>query len=209
MHEISKALEVWTLQTLLNISIILGIVSLGLTIVQPYYKALRENLTLRVSIEIWNIFTVLIVDIFLVIVVAVGFIILNPDIMADIKVAVPFIPIATILFAVALLLRLFYDGHKPAGKNFLKALWVMFIANLINIIGFSFIMEAPGGEYLDSHPSAFWTYVKTHLRSNADPHGLELAQITFYICFPILLAVFIWGFVKAVNSFKIERTEEK
>jgi len=204
MHEISKALEVWTLQTLLNISIILGILAMGFSLVQPYYRSLEKYLTLRVSIEIWNIFTVLIVDLFLVIVVSVGFIILNPDIMADIKVAVPFVPVATILFAVALVLRLFYGGHRARGNVFMTSLWVMLVANLINILGFSFIMEAPGGEYLSMHPSAFWTFVKTYLRSNANPHGLEVAQITFYICFPVLIGIFIWGFAKALSSLKSE-----
>lgn len=204
MHEISKALEVWTLQTLLNISIILGLLAMGFCIVQSYYRSLKKYLTLRVSIEIWNIFTVLIVDIFLVVVVSVGFIILNPDIMADIKVAVPFIPIATILFAVALVLRLFYDGHQPKGKKFMTSLWFMFTANLINILGFSIIMEAPGGEYLALHPSVFWTFIKTYLRSNANPHGLEIAQITFYMCFPILIGIFIWGFARSLSFLKKE-----
>jgi len=207
MHEISKALEVWTLQTLLNVSILVGLVAMGFSLVQSYYASLQKYLTLRVSIEIWNIFTVLIVDLFLVVVVSIGFIILNPDIMADIKVAVPFIPIATILFAIALVLRLFYGGHEQKGKQFLTALWLMFAANIINIVGFSLIMEAPSSEYLAIHPSAFWTFIKSYLRSNAGAHGLEMAQITFYVCFPILSAIFIWGFVAALKQLK--QTQDK
>lgn len=34
VHDIEKALEIWTLQNLLNISIILGIVALGLALVR-------------------------------------------------------------------------------------------------------------------------------------------------------------------------------
>jgi len=196
---IAKGLEVWTLQTLLNISIMLGLLAMGLILIQTYYESLKKYLTLRVSIEIWNIFTILLADVFLVLVVLIGFLILNPDIMADIKVAVPFIPLAIVLFAIALVLRLFYDGHRPQSPRFSVALWFLFAANLLNVVGFSFIMEAPGGEYLTDHPSAFWTFVKTYLRSNADPHGLEMAQWTFYIVFPILLGVLIWGFGRAVK----------
>ncbi len=202
MHEISKGLEVWTLQTLLNVSILIGLLAMGFSLAQSYYSSLEKKLTLRVSIEVWHVITVLFVDLFLVIVVAVGFMIMNPDIMADIKVAVPFIPVATVLFAVALVFRLFYDGHRLQGKTFMSALWLMFAANMVNIIGFSLIMEAPSGEYLATHPSAFWTFVKNYLRSNADPHGLELAQITFYICFPLLIGIFIWGFVSALRQLK-------
>ncbi len=202
MHDISKGLEIWTLQTLLNVSIMLGILTMGLALIQPYYQSLKKYLTLRVSIEIWNVFTILMVDVLLAIVVLVGFMILNPDIMADIKVAVPFIPIATILFAAALVVRLFYGGHLISDPRFRLSLWLMVAANLVNIVGFSLIMEAPSGEYLASHPGAFWTFVKTHLRSNATPHGLEVAQVTFYVCFPILFAVFTWGFISALGYLK-------
>jgi hypothetical protein len=201
-HIISKALEIWSLQSLLDIAIILGILSMGLAIVLKYYSSLEKFLTLRVSIEIWQLLTILFTDIFLVIVVIVGFLVLNPDIMADIKVAVPFTPLATVLFAIALIIRLFYDGHKPESKNYNIAIWLIFIANLLNIIGFSLVMEAPGEEYLSIYPSTFWSYLKTHFRSNAIPHGIELAQVTFYVCFPLLIAVFVWGFVSFLNYSK-------
>jgi len=208
-EEIEKALEVWVLQNLLNLSIIAGIFALFLAIIQQYYKSIEKYLTLRVSIEIWKAVTILVVDVLLVAVVLVGYIVLNPDIMADIKMAVPFIPVATILFTIALFLRLFHNGHSPDSPNFLRAVWLMAIANVINIIGFTFVMEAPSGEYLKNHPSAFWDFVKTHLRSNADPHGLELAQVTFYICFSALIIVFIWGFCSALKQMKNKGSEHQ
>jgi hypothetical protein len=116
-HDIAKALEVWALQNLLDFSILLGIVAAGLAIVQGYYRALEGQLTLRVSIELWRVFTVLAVDVLLVAVVVVGYLVLNPDIMADIKIAIPFNPVATILFAVALVLRLFHGGHEAGTEN--------------------------------------------------------------------------------------------
>lgn len=201
-HVIEKALEVWTLQNLLNFSIMLGILALGLTIAQKYYESIKQKLTLRVSIEIWDAFTIILVDIMLVFIVVVGYLVLNPDIMADIKMALPFVPIAVILFAIALVLRLFYGGHKLSSPNFIRSIWIMFVANMINIIGFTFVMEAPSGEYLGNHPSSFWSFIKTQLRSNANPDGLEFSQVIFYICFPILLLVFIWGFISAIGQLK-------
>lgn len=201
-HVIIKALEVWVLQNLLNASIMLGLLALGLALIQQYYSSIEKYLTLRVSIEVWAAITTVLVDVLLAVVVVVGYMLLNPDIMADIKMAVPFMPIAAILFAVALVLRLFRGGHLIENPNFLKSIWFMVVANVINIIGFTFVMEAPSGEYLAVHPSAFWTYVKTHLRSNADPYGLELSQLTFYICFPVLMAVLLWGFASALSHLK-------
>ena len=204
---IAKALEVWTLQNLVNISIMLGILALGLAMIQGYYKSLEKRLSLRVSIEILNVLTILMVDILLAVVVLVGYLSLNPDIMADIKIAIPFYPVAAILFAIALVLRLFCGGHEAGSTSFLRSAYLMFVANVINIIGLTFIAEAPSGEYLKRHPSPFWTYLKTHLRSNADPRGLELTQITFYICFPILMAVFAWAFWAALRRRFDEKGE--
>ena len=156
-HDITKALEIWTLQNLLNISIMFGLLALGLSVCQSYYKSLENYLTLRVSIEIWNVVTTLLVDVLLIIVVLVGYLVLNPDIMADIKMAIPFVPIATILFSISLFLRLFNGGHQVSNPKFFRSLWYMLAANIINIIGFTFVMEAPSSAYLERHPNACWT----------------------------------------------------
>jgi len=71
-HDITKALEVWTLQTLLNVSILLGVLALRLALVQGYYRSLEKHLTLRVSIELWRVATVVFADVVLVIIVLVG-----------------------------------------------------------------------------------------------------------------------------------------
>ncbi len=199
-HDISKALEIWTLQNLFNISIMLGLLACGLAMIQNYYRALEKHLSLRVSLELWRVATVLLVDVLLAFVVVVGYVVLNPDIMADIKIAVPFCPIATVLFAMALCLRLFHGGQHVGSQNYLRALYLMLAANALNVVGFTFVMEAASGEYLELHPSLFWQYLKTHWRSNAAPFGLELAQFTFWICFPLLLIVLAWGVWSAVRQ---------
>jgi hypothetical protein len=199
-NAITKALEVWTLQSLLNVSIICGILATGLALMQDYWRALEKRLSLRVSIEIWQVFTVMIVDFLLVVAVVIGYMLLNSDIMADVKMAVPFGPVATILFAAAVVLRLFYGGHDAASPNHARALYLMLAANLVNVVGFTFVIEAASDEYLAIHPSAAWEYIKTHFRSNVSPHGLELAQITFWICFPILAAVCLWGIAVAIRK---------
>ena len=201
-HDVTKALEVWSLQTLLNISILLGVLALGFALAQGYYRSLEKHLSLRVSIELWRLTTVVFADVVLVMVVLVGLLLFNPDIMADIKMAVPFYPIATILFGVALVLRLFHGGHDTGSKSFSRALYLMGMASIINLLGFTFVAEAATEEYSLTHSHLFWDYLRNHLRSNAGPCGLELALVTFYICFPILMAVLAWGFASAVKQIK-------
>jgi hypothetical protein len=206
-HDITKALEIWTLQNLLNLSIMFGILACGLTMIQNYYQALEKHLSLRVSIELWKVFTVLVVDILLSLTVLIGYMLLNPDIMADVKMAVPFFPIATVLYAVALVLRLFHHGHAAGAKNHLRALYFMLAASAVNVVGFTFIMEAASDEYLAHHPSEGWNYLKTHFRSGADPFGLELSQVTFYVCFPLLIAVLVWGICASFRRLRELKAE--
>lgn len=202
---ITKALEVWTLQGLLDTSIFLGIVALGLVLVQKYLQSLREYLTLRVSTEVWNLATILIVDVVLAIVVLVGLLVLNPDIMADIKVAIPFVPLATIIFAIVLVLRLFHGAHQISHPSFRQSVWLMVVANAMNLFGYSFVMEAPSSGYLEDHPIYFWIFLKTHLRSDSN---LGLSQIVFLICFPVLLGVFIWGLGCGIRQIQKPETRE-
>ena len=58
-EQLSKALEVWGLQALLDISILLGLLAAGMALVQGYYRSLEKRLTLRVSIELWQVLCVL------------------------------------------------------------------------------------------------------------------------------------------------------
>lgn len=204
-HEITKALEVWSLQTLLNASILLGLLAGGMVLAQGYWRALEGRLSLRVSTELWKVGTVLAVDLLLAAVVLVGYLVLNPDVLADIKVAVPFQPAATVLFAWALALRLFGGGHEPGSGSGRWAGGLIVLANALNVLGFSFVMEAASGEYLARHPSAAWSWIKTHLRSNADPSGLEMAQASFWICFPLLMLAFAWGVFAALRRSPDER----
>lgn len=206
-HEIQKALEVWTLQSLLNVSILLGILATGLSLIQGYLRAMEKQLTLRVSVELWKLASTLAVDLLLVGVVLVGYLVLNPDIMADIKVAVPFQPIATLFYAGALVLRIFKGGHDQKSPNAFRALCLMLAGTAVNIIGFTFVMEAASGEYLALHPGTGWEYLKAHFRSNADPRGLELAQITFWVCFPLLILLLAWGVQAALRRFRADSAD--
>jgi hypothetical protein len=206
-HYIAKALEVWSLQILLNTSILCGILATGLAMVQNYYRALEKQLSLRVSIELWKVLTVLAVDILLAVAVLIGSLLLNLDIMADIKMAVPFCPIATVLLSAALVLRLFHGGHEVGSPNYLRSLGLMLAANAFNIVGYTFVMEAASDEYLAIHPNACWEYIKAHFRSGASPYGLELSQITFHVCFPLLVAVLGWGAWSALRQVRAGKSE--
>jgi len=198
-HEIAKALELWTLQNLLDMSIMMGFIALGIALIEPYHRSIGRLLTLRVSTEVWQVVTVVVVDLLLAGVVLAGLFLINPDIMADIKMAVPFYPLAVLLIAAALILRLFKGGNQSGGRSYRSALWLLFSANVVNLVGYTFVMEAPSSEYLGLHPSPVWMWIKTHLRSNVAPAGLELAQWSFWAFFPPLILLLLWAFGSAMS----------
>lgn len=192
-HDIAKALEAWSLQSTLDFAILMGFFAFGLSLIRSYGEAVSRKLSLRVSIEIWDALLVIGVDFALTLTVLLGFVVLNPDVMADIKMAVPFVPLAIVFFAFALVVRLFRGGHEPGTRAHSVAHWLMAAGVTLNVVGYTMVMEAASSEYLALHPSPFWVWVKTHLRSNAAPGGLEIAWLSFWICFPLLIAAFVWG----------------
>ena len=205
-HEIAKALEIWVLQNLLDGSILMGFLALGIAMVESYHRRIEGLLTLRVSIEIWRVVTIVVVDILLAAVVLVGLFVVNPDIMADIKMAVPFYPLAVVMMAMTLYLRLFRGAGNPGTPAHRRSLQLLLAANLVNLAGFTFVMEAPGSEYLELHPNPIWTWITTHLRSNASPAGLELAQWSFWIFFPLLVLVLLLAFRTALSRTAPQET---
>lgn len=186
-HDLAKGLEVWMLQTLVDTSILMGLLASGLLLADAYRRAVEKRFGLLLSREAWRGVMVAAPDVLLTGVVLVGFLALNPDVMADAKIALPFYPVATLLFMEALTLRVFKGGHEAGSQAFHRSLGLTLLANFLNILGFAFVAEGASDEYLLRHPSPAWSFVRTHLRSNADPAGLRLAQITFYVCFPVMI----------------------
>jgi len=84
-----KALEMWTLQNVCDGGIMLGFFVLALVAGRGYLESLNARLSLRVAIEMWETLTDFGADLLLLISALIGLFVTNLDIMADIKIAVP------------------------------------------------------------------------------------------------------------------------
>jgi hypothetical protein len=190
---LGKALEIWTLQNLCDLAILAGFVALGLLAARAYLERLKGRLTLRVAIESWESLTDLTADALLAAVALVALLVTNMDIMADIKIGLPFVPLGFLLMTVALVVRLFHGGAVVGSKAWTVVLVLMALGCLANWFGFTFVMEGAGDEYLELHPStsAFWKGLD-HMRSNRNP---DLAMATFVWAGPGLVLAFAWAVV--------------
>ena len=193
-HAINKGLEFWSLQIVADAAIMSSFVVLAMVAGRCYLENVRRRLTLRVAAEVWEAGTDLLVDVLMGFVALVGLFIVNPDIMADIKIGLPWVPLAMVLMAVALVIRAFHGGRVFGSTAWWIVLGLVAVACAANWFGFTFVMEAAGEGYLKGHEGSVWPALQ-RMRSDFNP---DLAMATFQWANPALVLVFIWAVVAGV-----------
>jgi len=193
-HAINKGLELWSLQCLSDAAILSSFVILALVAGRSYLDEIRRRLTLRVAAEAWETGTDLLIDLLMSFAALVGLFIVNPDILADIKIGLPWVPLGLWLIAVALVVRVFYGGRNAGTTAWWLVLGLVALACLANWFGFTFVMEAAGEEYVKGRPDSLWPALQ-RMRSDFNH---DLALTTFQWANPALVAVFLWALVVAV-----------
>src|SRR5574337_204440 len=195
-----KSLEIWTAQTICDVGILLSIISFLLHIGRPYFDRIIGRFTLRVAADLWWIVYIILRDGTLFISVLFGFLNLNLDLMADVKIGLPFVPLGTVALAAALSIKIFRNT-EDINKSFRISTYLVMLGAFLNTIGYVLVMEAPGDEYAIAK-TTFWETMRSW-RSNSNP---ELATITFYIAFALLLSIVT---IAALKSMCIYRKVEK
>ena len=190
-----KALEIWSIQTLCDIGILLSILSFLLHIGRSYFERILGRFTLRVAADIWWVVYIVLRDGTLLFAALFGFWHLNLDLMADIKVGLPFVPLGTVALAGALLVKVFQNA-EDVNRSFRLSTWLVTVGAVLNTIGYVFVMEGPGEEYAASQ-SVFWKTLDSW-KSNENP---QLSTITFYVAFAMLTVMAAFAAVKAVRLY--------
>lgn len=180
-----KDLELWTLTTLADLMVMFLVLGFVLHLADIYFSYTLRSFRVRMSGEHWGMIFLIIRDGALILSFLFGLILINPDIMGDIKLAVPFLPLGTVILGAALLVKM---GWNVASSRAANAVFtgLLFLAVLIEYFGFTFVMEAAPSEWL-SQVAPFWGSLRA-MRSNVNPH---LAMVTFWITFPLIVALFL------------------
>ncbi|NOY79180.1 MAG: hypothetical protein GXO76_15110, partial [Calditrichaeota bacterium] len=190
-----KDLELWTLTTLADLMVMFLILGFVLHLARTYYYSTLRSFRVRMSGEHWAMIFLIIRDGALILSFLFGLILINPDIMGDIKLAVPFLPLGTVILGVALLVKMGWDVSSDRRANTVFT-GLLFVAVLLDYFGFTFVMEAAPSEWA-SHVAPFWENLRL-MRSNLNPH---LAMVTFWVVFPMIVTLFlamlgVWIFKK-------------
>lgn len=191
-----KGLEIWTAQSICDIGILLSVVAFLLHLGRPYFERILGRLTLRVGADLWWILYVLLRDGTLFLALLAGLLTLNLDLMADIKIGLPFVPLGTVAIAAALATKVFSNAEDVAAPGFKLSFLLTGLGALLNALGYVLVMEAPGDEY-----SRFGSAGLRELsawRSNANP---DLATVTFYIAIALLAVIAAASTLKALGAF--------
>jgi hypothetical protein len=195
-----KALEIFAAQSLCDLGILLSVVSFLLHMGRPYFERILARMTLRVGAELWWLAYLVLRDGTLLVAALLGFLHLNLDLMADIKVGLPFVPLATVAMVAALVVKTFGSGEDLNRVHRLGA-GLVSLGAVLNVLGYVLVMEGPGGEY-PAAKSTFWQ-ILNGWRSNANP---ELATTVFYLCWSLLGAL---ALVTLVRGFWLLRAPPK
>ncbi|MCK9426627.1 MAG: hypothetical protein M0Q21_11360 [Ignavibacteriaceae bacterium] len=196
-----KALEIWTAQTLLNLGILFSIISASLHIGRPYFERILSRMTLRVAADMWWLIYIILRDGLLFFSVLFIFLNVNLDLMADIKVGLPFVPFGMVLLVIALIIKVFRnteDFNRLARNNN----YIIALGAFLNFLGYLLVMEAPGDEY-SAAKEPFWIFMKS-LRSNLNPW---LSTVVFYITYGLLIVTFALVLYYFSKQFKLKEKE--
>ncbi len=193
---IAKDLEVWTAQTLCDTGILLSLVAWALHLGRPYFERILSRLTLRVASDLWWMLYVIARDGALFVATLLGFFTLNLDLMADIKIGLPFVPLGTVALFAAMLTKVFCNA-EDVNRAHLRMFHLVTLGALLNGVGYVLVMESPGSEYAASR-TATWAFLDS-LRSNKNP---ALATWTFY---GAMGALVLLGFLASLKSARLLR----
>ncbi len=182
-----KSLEVWSLMSFFQLSLLLLLLGLVLHLATSYYSRTSSEFKLRLSSENFGIIFFLVRDLSLFASFGIGVMLINPDIFGDIKLALPFVPLGIVLLGFALVVKVHRDteGDWNARRLFM---WLLVASAFLQYFGFVFVMEAAPEAWVSSGEAGkFWLFLRG-LRSNLNP---RLSMWTFYLSFPLLVLVFI------------------
>ncbi len=186
---ISKSLEIWSLMSFFELSLVLLFLGFLMHIGKLYYERMLNSFKLKLSGENFGIVYLLVRDLSLFGAFGIGVLLLNPDIFSDIKLALPFVPLGTIFLGLALYTKLRFNVEDSGNKRNLF-LGLLTTSTILNYFGFIFVMESAPEEWVSIGKAGnFWLFLRS-LRSNLNP---DLSMWTFYICFPIL--IFVMGLI--------------
>ncbi len=198
-ESISKNLELWTIMTLYNVSLLLLLTGLLLHLAGDYRKDLLRSFRINMTKEGLSAVFFIVRDFSLFISFGISLLLINPDMFADVKFPMPFFPLGVIFLGIALIFKM--NGKSSEAGLSHKLFFVFLIFSVVvQYFGFVFVAEAaPVGWVEKGYAGDFWLALR-NLRSNENP---GLSMISFSVSFPFLIVILIVLFLKIFSGSSV------
>ena len=195
--------SIWLETTIAVAMVFVTAMAFSLQIARGYFLRTLEKFTLRLGADIWWLAYVLIRDGLIFMSFIMGLLVFFPGTFQDYDIAVPFMPVAVVLFALALVIKLYFDADESR-TAFRAVTALVFAGTALWIFGTVFVTETPLA--LGTLPSGvsstggFWYSVYNTFSSI---QNVNLSMMTFEITFPALAVVAAFGFAHPLLHSRI------
>ena len=190
-----------------TIGLMVGILFIGafsLQIARNYFLRTLDNFTLRLGADIWWLAYIMIRDGLMFGALLLGFELFFVGTYGDYPIAVPFMPLAIVLTAAVLVIKLVKDPDEEEKTNRLVSTLTA-AATFFYVFGILMVTESIAGYgnagYLVTSTGAIttatggsdiWTVIYNLFSSTVNT---QLALVTFYVCFTALSAFAGYAFI--------------
>lgn len=193
------SLATYTENTIAVLLPLIAILAVSIQVARSYFLRILKKFTLRLAADIWWLLYVILRDASIFLMVFLGFEMFYPGIYQDFPIAVPFMPLAIAVFAMALVLVLVVDTDEIPFYNSILTILVI-IGAFLYITGVILVTESPVAlavlpPTVSTSAGNIWGYTNQYLNSMNNP---ALSIYTFYVSFGIVglcgLAAILYSF---------------
>lgn len=202
--DIATGAGIFTEATIAIMVSILFIGAFSLQIARNYFLRILDKFTLRLGADIWWLAYIMIRDGLMFGALLLGFEVFFVGTYGDYAIAVPFMPMAIVLVAAVLVIKLVRDPDEEEKTNRLvstliaaAAFFYIFGVMMVteSIVGYAqvgYTVNADGTIATATGGSDLWTLVYNAFSSTVNT---QLATLTFYVCFTALSVLAGFAFI--------------
>ncbi len=183
-----NAATIYTENTITVLLTLLTILALSIQVARGYFLRVLKKFTLRVAADVWWLIYVILRDASIFLIVFFGFMLFYPGIFQDFPIAVPFMPLAIDIFAIALVVMLVKDTDEDIKYNNILTILIA-IGTFMYIFGTIFVTEsatqlAKLPPTVSNSPTNIWGFTNLYFNSINNP---ALSIYSFYVGIAILV----------------------
>ncbi len=183
-----NAATIYTENTITVLLTLLTILALSIQVARGYFLRVLKKFTLRVAADVWWLIYVILRDASIFLIVFFGFMLFYPGISQDFPIAVPFMPLAIDIFAIALVIMLVKDTDEDIKYNNILTILIA-IGTFMYIFGTLFVTEsatqlAKLPPTVSNSAGNIWGFMNLYFNSINNP---ALSIYSFYVGVGILV----------------------